>query len=90
MARTTKLRKMDGEKFGAFAFGTQWETVQRIVAEEFRCRPDDVSIDEGTEDHDEGLEYLVIDGERVGFLDEGRGLPPDYEITIPIYQMAAE
>lgn len=89
MSRTI-LRKLDGERFGSYCFGTQWETIQRLVADEFRCRPDDVATDQGTGEHDEGLEYLVVDGKRAAFMDEQVGLSPDYSETIPVYAMAAE
>lgn len=96
MANAIILRKLDGERFGAIGKGsclaTRWENIQRIVADEFRVRPDDVSISEGdglTCD-DEGLEYLTVDGERVAFLDEQIGQSPDYSETIPVFQMAAE
>lgn len=74
-----RLRNLDGSKLGAVALEIplerRWELVAEIVSEEHRCHADDVAVDEGEpETPDEGMEFLTVRGERVGYLEEDRGI----------------
>lgn len=78
MTRTI-LRKLDGSRFASvIKYGDRWDAIARLVADEFRVRPDDVATDEGEDEFGGSIEFLTIDGERVAFLDEGDGFLPIY------------
>ncbi len=67
-SNSTILRKMTGERFASvcnsMSMDGRWDRIAQIVSEEFHCRPDDVSIDQGDINKNEP--------------DEQVGLSPDY------------
>jgi hypothetical protein len=82
-SNTTTLRDMAGEKLGfsipkGMMSDLQRDELNKLIAREFLCRPDDVRVsDEGTDESDEGLEYITVFGTRVAYLDEGDGRGPN-------------
>jgi hypothetical protein len=76
-----------GKASGSLLDGTLWPAIQQVVADEFRCLPDDVDTFEVTEGEFEGLEAVIVDGVVVGFIrteiDPSRSRPSMMTFQIP-------
>jgi hypothetical protein len=65
---------LEGWRIDGVTFSRQcgWDIIAEHIAQHFHCDCDDVGTQEGAEDEpDEGVEYVTIKGERVGYLEGG-------------------
>lgn len=70
MSTFISWRRLDnGRKVMTYRLGFSpgWETIVRDVCAEFHCWPEQVDLEEGTEDEgdDENAEFITVRGERV-------------------------